>query len=64
MTYTSGTGNRLLAALRPADFDLLANDIQTVALNRNAVLARAGDKVEYVFPHNGAIPLMIDMPNG
>ncbi|MEH2611827.1 Crp/Fnr family transcriptional regulator [Bradyrhizobium sp. AZCC 1693] len=65
VTRPGGTSNGLLAALPRADFDLLASDIQTVALDQNAVLARAGDEVDYVFlPHNGAISLMIDMANG
>lgn len=62
---TSGNGNRLLAALRPEDLDLLASELQTVALDQGAVLARAGEPVEHVFfPHSGAISLMIDMANG
>ena len=65
VTCTSETGNRLLAALRPTDFDQLASELHTVALDQDAVLARAGDQVEYVFfPHNGAISLMIEMANG
>jgi CRP-like cAMP-binding protein len=60
-----GIGNRLLAALPPADFDLLAPALQTVAFDQDAVLARAGDQAEHVFfPHSGAISLMIDMANG
>jgi CRP-like cAMP-binding protein len=62
---TCGDGNHLLAALRPEDFDLLASELQTVALEQDAVLARAGEPVEHVFfPHRGAISLMIDMANG
>jgi CRP-like cAMP-binding protein len=60
-----GIGNRLLAALPPVDFDLLAPELETVALNQDAVLSRAGDRIEHVFfPHSGAISLMIDMANG
>jgi CRP-like cAMP-binding protein len=60
-----GIGNRLLAALPPADFDLLAPDLEKVALDQDAVLSRAGDEIEHVFfPHSGAISLMIDMANG
>ena len=65
VTCTSGTGNRLLAALPPADFDQLGSELETVALDQDAVLVRAGDEVDYVFfPHDGAISLMIDMANG
>ena len=61
----TSTGNRLLASLRPEDFDLLANHLETVALEQDAILARAGEQVDYVFfPHSGAISLMIDMADG
>jgi CRP-like cAMP-binding protein len=65
VTRPGGIGNRLLAALPPADFDLLAPELETVALDQDAVLSRAGDQIEHVFfPHSGAISLMIDMANG
>jgi CRP-like cAMP-binding protein len=65
VTRPGGIGNRLLAALPPADFDLLAHELETVALDQDAVLSRAGDQIEHVFfPHNGALSLMIDMANG
>jgi CRP-like cAMP-binding protein len=60
-----GIGNRLLAALPPADFDLLAPELKTVALDQDTVLSRAGDQIEHVFfPDSGAISLMINMANG
>src|ERR1700688_4671821 len=62
---SGGIGNRLLAALPPEDFDLLVPELETVALDQDAVLSRAGDQIEHVFfPHSGAISLMIDMANG
>src|SRR5258708_27840580 len=65
VTRPGGIGNRLLAALPSADFDLLAPELETVALDQDAVLSRAGDQIEHVFfPHSGAISLMIDMANG
>ena len=65
MTRPGGIGNRLLSTLPPADFDLLAPELETVALDQDAVLARAGDRVEYVFfPHSGAISLMTSLANG
>ena len=65
VTRTVGIGNRLLATLPPADIALLAPELEGVALDQDAVLARAGDEVEHVFfPHSGAISLMIDMANG
>ena len=65
MTRSGTIGNRLLAALPPADFDLLAPELETVALDQDAILSRAGDQIEHVFfPNSGAISLMIDMANG
>ena len=65
MTRPSRTGNRLLAALPSADFDLLAPELETVPLVRDAVLSQAGDQIEHVFfPDHGAISLMIDMADG
>jgi CRP-like cAMP-binding protein len=65
VTCTDESGNRILAALRPPDLDLLAGDLQTVTLDQDTVLVRAGDAAEFVFfPHRGAISLMIDMANG
>src|ERR1700722_19404556 len=65
VTRPGGIGNRLLAALPPADFDLLAPWLETVALDQDTVLSRAGDQIEHVFfPHSGAISLMINMADG
>jgi hypothetical protein len=65
VTRPGGIANRLLAALPPADLDLLAPELETVALDQDAVVSRAGDQIEHVFfPHSGAISLMIDMANG
>src|SRR5882672_8924149 len=65
VTRPGGIGNRLLAALPPADFDLLAPELEKVALDQDMVLSRAGDQIEQVFfPDSGAISLMIDMANG
>ena len=62
---SGGSGNRLLAALPPADFDLLVPQLRTVALDQDAVLSRVGNEIEHVFfPHSGAISLMVDMANG
>jgi len=60
-----GMGNRLLAALSAPDLDLLEPELEMIALDQDAVLSRAGDDIEYVvFPHSGAITLMIDMADG
>jgi CRP-like cAMP-binding protein len=58
-------GNCLLATLPPADFELLAPALERVTLDQDAMLYRARDPIEYVlFPHSGAISLMIDMADG
>ena len=65
MSRRVGIGNRLLAALPAADLDLLAPDLETVALDQDMVLARAGERIEHVFfPHSGVVSLMIDMADG
>jgi CRP-like cAMP-binding protein len=57
--------NCLLATLPVADLDLLRPALETVALDQDAILARAGDGIDYVFfPRSGAISLMIDMADG
>ncbi|MGR4932150.1 hypothetical protein ACIPUD_35850 [Bradyrhizobium sp. CAR08] len=65
VTLPGEIGNRLLAALPAADLDLLAPELEMVALDRDAVVSKAGDQTEHVlFPHSGAISVMIDMANG
>ena len=65
MRRPGGIGNRLLAALPTADFGLLVPELETVALDQDMVLSRAGDQIEHVFfPDSGAISLMINMANG
>lgn len=65
MDASSIVGNRLLAALPPADFALLAPHLQKVSLERDAVLLRTGDRIEQVyFPHSGAVTFMLEMTNG
>ena len=58
-------GNRLLAALPAPDLALLEPDLEMIALDQDGVVSRAGDDIDYVlFPHSGAITLMIDMADG
>jgi CRP-like cAMP-binding protein len=65
MEHPVRAGNRLLAALPPADFALLAHYLQNVSLEQDAVLLRAGDRIEQIhFPRSGTIAFMLDMPNG
>jgi CRP-like cAMP-binding protein len=65
MEHPTRGGNRLLAALPPADFGLLAPYLRKMSLEQDAVLLRSGDRIEQVyFPHSGTISFMLDMPNG
>src|ERR1700681_980945 len=65
MEPTTKVGNRLLAGLPPADFDLLAPYLRKVPLGRDAVLVRSGDPIEQIyFPESGTIAFIMDMPNG
>jgi len=65
MEQATRIGNRLLAALPPADFALLAPHLRKVELRHDAVLVRSGDKIEHLsFPCSGAIALIMELPNG
>jgi len=65
MKRHTSVGNRLLAALPPADLGLLAPYLKQASLKQDAVLVRSGDRNEQVyFPHSGTISFMLDMPNG
>ena len=65
MEPNTRVGNRLLAALPAADFDLLAPHLRKVSLEQDAVLVRSGDRIEQVyFPCSGTVSFMLDMPNG
>lgn len=58
-------GNSLLAALPPADFDLLKPHLQNISFDVDTVLVRSGDQIGHVyFPNSGAIALMVDLPDG
>jgi CRP-like cAMP-binding protein len=65
VTPPEAMDNRLLAALPPADVDLLMPDLELVALHPEQVLSRAGERIEHTyFPHSGTVSLMINMANG
>jgi CRP-like cAMP-binding protein len=65
VTLCDRTGNRLLAGLPASELALLEPELELVALDQEAVILRPGDEIEYVlFPHSGAITLMIDMADG
>jgi CRP-like cAMP-binding protein len=58
-------GNRLLAALPPADLDLLVPHLRKVSLERDLVLIRSGDAAEHIyFPCSALVAFVMDMPNG
>jgi CRP-like cAMP-binding protein len=57
--------NRLLAALLPADFSLLASHLKDMHFKQGTVLQEAGDGIEHVyFPHTGMISLLAVMQAG
>lgn len=63
--HPTGVGNRLLAALPPADLGLLTPHFQKIFFEPDAVLVRSGDELDQVyFPHSGAIVFMVEMPDG
>ncbi|OAF06027.1 cyclic nucleotide-binding protein [Bradyrhizobium centrolobii] len=65
MEHATRVGNRLLAALPPADFALLAPHLRKVPLEHDAVLVRSGDRIEHLyFPCSGAVALIMELPNG
>jgi CRP-like cAMP-binding protein len=65
MEHPTRIGNRLLAALPTADFNLLAAYLRNVSLERDAVLVRSGDRIEQIyFPCSATIAFMLGMPNG
>ena len=65
MEPATRVGNRLLAALPAADFDLLAPHLRKVSPKRDEVLVRSGDRVEQIyFPLSGTIAFIMEMPNG
>lgn len=65
MEFTTRVGNRLLAALPPADLALLAPYLRKAPLEHDAVLVRSGDRIEHLlFPCSGAVAFIMDLPNG
>jgi CRP-like cAMP-binding protein len=65
MDHTTRVGNRLLAALPPADFALLAPHLRKIMLGRDAVPIRSGDRIDHLlFPCGGAVTFIVDLPNG
>jgi len=57
--------NRLLAALLPADFALLASHLKDTHFKQGVVLQEAGGRIEQVyFPNTGMISLLAVMQSG
>jgi CRP-like cAMP-binding protein len=64
-TKSPSSANRLLASLRPADFELLRPHIKTVELLHETVLYETGDTVDRVyFPYSGIISLVVGLAGG
>jgi len=64
-TFGSNGRNRLLAALQPADFSLIAPNLKDIPLTQGDVLQEAGEAIKYVyFPQSGMISLLTVMQNG
>ena len=66
MNNSVGNGrNRLLAALSPADFSVLAPNLKDISLTQGDVLQEAGEAIKHVyFPQFGMISLLAVMQNG
>jgi len=65
MEQRARVGNRLLAALPPADLKFLVPHFRMVPLERDTVLVRSGDPIERIyFPLSGLIALIMEMPSG
>jgi CRP-like cAMP-binding protein len=57
--------NKLLSALRRAQFDLLAPHLTTVSLSQGQMLAGAGDELDQVyFPQSGMLSLLAVLSDG
>jgi CRP-like cAMP-binding protein len=57
--------NRLLASLRPADFELLRPHLKSVEMDQEAILFEPGDTIDRVyFPHSGIISLVVALSGG
>jgi len=65
MNKSLNSPNRLLASLRPTDFELLRPQLRPVELVHESVLFEAGDPIDRVyFPHSGIISLVVDLAGG
>jgi CRP-like cAMP-binding protein len=61
--HVSHRGNHLLAAMAPADLELLLPHLEVAECAHGTVLVDAGDRISHVlFPHSAVICLMAVMP--
>src|ERR1700729_1768054 len=64
-TKSPRSPNRLLASLRPTDFEVLRPHLKHVELVHQVVLYKTGDPIDRVyFPHSGIISLVVDLTGG
>ncbi|WP_439399401.1 Crp/Fnr family transcriptional regulator [Bradyrhizobium sp. PMVTL-01] len=65
MALQTSLGNGLLAALPPADLDLLEPHVQKISFESHAVLVRTGDELKQVyFPISGILAFLVEMSDG
>ncbi|WP_407114436.1 Crp/Fnr family transcriptional regulator [Bradyrhizobium sp. LMG 9283] len=65
MALQTGLGNRLLAALLPADLDLLQPHFRKMSFGADAVLVRTGDELKQVyFLLSGVLAFLVEMSDG
>src|SRR5438128_4616186 len=63
MEQRTRVGNRLLAALPPADLDLLVRHFRLVEIERDAVLVSSGDPIERIyFPLSALVAFGMGLP--
>ena len=64
-TGQSPKGNRLLQALPPTDWDLVAPHLTVIPLNLRYTLERPNRRIEEVcFPKTGIASMVAEKPNG
>jgi CRP-like cAMP-binding protein len=57
--------NRLVERLIQADFELIGPHLRSLEVERDQVLAVAGEDMKYAyFPHSGIISLVVRLPHG
>jgi CRP-like cAMP-binding protein len=65
MAPSPHSSNQVLAALLPADLDLLLPHLRFVDLPQETVLFEAGGAINRVFfPHNGIVSLVVELASG